>query len=566
MASPLPPKASQLHQRAEQALRAGDLGTASRALQEAIGLAPAHGPLRNTAGHLLLALGRPAEAIGAYEDAVKLSPGQLSPRINLAQTLIDLGRAAEALDVLASIADQSVSGAVLCRASALIALGRFRDGLEALDTLPKADRQGPAGMFLAGKAHGGLFQFEEAAACLRKADAARPGEPDILAILAKTALKLGQREEAESAYRRALESRPGHREALEGLVQLLWTAGQPEAIPPLFDRAFKARPKDPEPWHRKATVLHRMGRNDEALSVIQEAEQRFGTHPPFDFLAADILREARDLEPALGRARRARDAAPKDWAIATGLVRVLLQAGQGDEALALCAEALKSHPHDQAWLAYRETARRTTGQPTDYTALVGVADLEAPEGFSDMAAFNGALSARLHNMHQATGHPLDQSLREGTQTSEPLHRMDDPILKALFAALKEPLDRFIQAMPHDPDHPFFGRRKQGWTVDGSWSVRLRPNGFHVNHFHGGGWISSAYYVDIPDDVPGAAEHQGWLKFGEPPIPVPGLDGPAHLVEPRAGRIALFPSYLWHGTVPFTGTQTRLTIAMDFRPL
>jgi hypothetical protein len=28
---------------------------------------------------------------------------------------------------------------------------------------------------------------------------------------------------------------------------------------------------------------------------------------------------------------------------------------------------------------------------------------------------------------------------------------------------------------------------------------------------------------------------------------------------------LFPSYLWHGTVPFHGADTRLTIAFDVVP-
>ncbi|WP_375251270.1 putative 2OG-Fe(II) oxygenase [Sphingomonas sp.] len=30
-------------------------------------------------------------------------------------------------------------------------------------------------------------------------------------------------------------------------------------------------------------------------------------------------------------------------------------------------------------------------------------------------------------------------------------------------------------------------------------------------------------------------------------------------------LALFPSYLWHGTEPFTGNAPRLTIAFDLLP-
>ncbi|HEV2043240.1 MAG TPA: putative 2OG-Fe(II) oxygenase [Sphingomicrobium sp.] len=40
-----------------------------------------------------------------------------------------------------------------------------------------------------------------------------------------------------------------------------------------------------------------------------------------------------------------------------------------------------------------------------------------------------------------------------------------------------------------------------------------------------------------------------------------------VVEPRPGRLVLFPSYLWHGTIPFAaGAGDRLTAAFDFQPL
>jgi hypothetical protein len=42
--------------------------------------------------------------------------------------------------------------------------------------------------------------------------------------------------------------------------------------------------------------------------------------------------------------------------------------------------------------------------------------------------------------------------------------------------------------------------------------------------------------------------------------VPGL-APYRLVEPKPGRLVLFPSTMWHGTRPFPAGE-RLTIAFD----
>ena len=55
--------------------------------------------------------------------------------------------------------------------------------------------------------------------------------------------------------------------------------------------------------------------------------------------------------------------------------------------------------------------------------------------------------------------------------------------------------------------------------------------------------------------------QGWLKLGEPQAEL-GLGlAPFRTVEPKAGRLVLFPSTMWHGTIPFAAGE-RMTVAFD----
>ena len=94
-------------------------------------------------------------------------------------------------------------------------------------------------------------------------------------------------------------------------------------------------------------------------------------------------------------------------------------------------------------------------------------------------------------------------------------------------------------------------------------MRLTGGGFHVNHMHPDGWISSAYYVSVPDldDT----NHSGWIKFSEPPFPtVPELE-PERWIKPSAGMLVLFPSFLWHGTAPITDNAVRVTAPFDAIP-
>jgi hypothetical protein len=76
-----------------------------------------------------------------------------------------------------------------------------------------------------------------------------------------------------------------------------------------------------------------------------------------------------------------------------------------------------------------------------------------------------------------------------------------------------------------------------------------------------GWFSSALYVALPEAGEGDA---GWLTLGAPQKEL-GLDvAPFRKIEPKPGRLVLFPSTMWHGTVPFAEGE-RLTIAFDVAP-
>ena len=176
------------------------------------------------------------------------------------------------------------------------------------------------------------------------------------------------------------------------------------------------------------------------------------------------------------------------------------------------------------------------------------------------------LAAHLRTLHVARGEYLDQSVRGGTQTDGPLFSRIDPVTRSLRAAIVAAVETYVADLPPaDGDHPLLApRRDRRMRFAGSWSVRLRAGGFHANHVHPQGWISSALYVALPERETGEATDAGWLALGEPQAAL-GLDvPPTRFVEPVPGRLVLFPSWLWHGTRPF-GVGERLTVAFDVAP-
>ena len=99
----------------------------------------------------------------------------------------------------------------------------------------------------------------------------------------------------------------------------------------------------------------------------------------------------------------------------------------------------------------------------------------------------------------------------------------------------------------------------------SWSVRLTQQGYHINHNHREGWLSSALYLVLPP-MTGTGDMAGCLRLGQSNMALGDEADPVEAyVTPAIGKLALFPSYLWHGTVPFKDEAERMTVAFDIVP-
>jgi len=235
-----------------------------------------------------------------------------------------------------------------------------------------------------------------------------------------------------------------------------------------------------------------------------------------------------------------------------------------------CEVLLARTPDDQYLIALQSTALRLMGdaryaQLCDYRNLILPLAIEPPPPWRDLPSFLADLTASLNRLHDPNGHALlFQSLRHGTETTQDLTRSADPAVRALFGAFAAPIARYLDHIGRGTDA--LRRRNVGrWRFNGSWSVRLRNRGFHMSHVHPRGWISSAFYVELPEVMGDGRTEEGVLSFGKPGIlTTPSLEA-EYAARPSPGMLVLFPSYFWHGTIPFQSPQPRLTVAFDAVP-
>ena len=100
-----------------------------------------------------------------------------------------------------------------------------------------------------------------------------------------------------------------------------------------------------------------------------------------------------------------------------------------------------------------------------------------------------------------------------------------------------------------------------------WCIVLGPGTHQGPHIHPAAWLSGVYYPQIPEGVRTGSGPAGWLEFGEPDRTFPTkIEPPRYKVRPEEGLVVIFPSYLYHRTIPFEDSGTRISVAFDIVPL
>lgn len=549
----------------------GDSDAAEALLRRALALQPDWPPTLATLGELLLARGRAGDA----EPLLRRAAGGRTPlpraAFVLARYLNDAGRAGEALAVAAPLCLAGRADAELAtqHIAALAALGRTGEAVACYARLAIAHPDNPAIAHSLAIALTVNQQTAEAERIATQTLGRGYRSAALLNLHARNLIARGATDAAETTLREALRVEPRLVDAHHNLARLVWMrSGDIHASIATLDEALRRFEDDDALRAAKAELLQGSGDARGAFACLAERASR-AQAPPMLILRAGLA--ALEFDPATARplAERAQQAMPGHLPARSLLAAACLGSGDPQRALELVEALLFESPDDQYLIALQTTAWRILGDERyahycDYAHLVVPQRLDTPPGWQDLAGFLSDLNTSLNRLHDPHGPPLlFQSLRHGTETTGDLAGSRDPVIRALFAAFAAPVERYLAHIGHGPDP--LRRRNQGrWRFNGAWSVRLRSQGYHANHVHPRGWVSSACYLALPSSMAGNGE-EGVLRFGEPSLmTVPPLV-PAYSVRPEVGMLVLFPSYAWHGTVPFHGDQPRLTVAFDVVP-
>lgn len=478
--------------------------------------------------------------------------------INAALDLRDAGRTADAVPVLEAALKAHPRYPRLWQTlgTTMRALERSPDAVAAF---AEAARLQPSDVRAAhGVAQASLEAGRAASALFERAHALAPGDGAILLGRAAAQLAEGRGGDAIATLDAIVAANPLWLDGQATLARLRWMMGDDRGFAGGYVRALQADPRAEALWIALIDLLIHVERSDDARATLSAARSAGVGEAALLLAAATCASELGDT--AVADAAFARLAGSADVAVVERQARHLLRTGRADAAAARIEPLLAGAQANQLWpyasLAWRLTGDRRIDWLEGDAALVGVVDL------ADRLPSIDALAARLRTLHRAKRDPLGQSVRGGTQTDGPLFAHESREIQAVRAVIVDAVRAFAASLgPVDATHPVRRHVGRGFRFAGSWSVRLTGAGHHSAHVHPLGWISSAFYVALPPQHDMGAPPAGWLQVGEPPASL-GLDlAPYRRIEPKPGRLVLFPSTMWHGTAPIDGGE-RLSIAFD----
>ncbi|MEX1237108.1 MAG: tetratricopeptide repeat protein, partial [Pseudomonadales bacterium] len=562
--------------------RLGNHSKAEKAFKRALKISQRDPHLHGNFASLLRAMGRHDESLRHYRKSVELDPNLLQSWVHLGMVAMESGRTAQALAALERAVeiqpDSSYAWHVL--GNSRRASGDLEGAEIALRRTVELAPDNSRAWVNLGIVIRHLGRPLEAQTCFEAARKAGFTGPELIDAESGVLIDLGEIEEAHNLVGELINAYPRYSPGHVTRAHLLWQYG-PSVAPNdepvgLLEEAATAQPDNGAlQLAYVGFLLELRGAEnvEKGLVKIRElrADQDF---PLLGALEANAL-ELLDRSDEAGRLyeKSYQSFGRKDPSFLNAYTRHLLKAGKWDVAALKAEEATRLDPVNQEAWAYLGTAWRLLDDPReywlmDYDKLVALVEVAPPDGYEGMSEFLAALTGAVEPLHKASREPIEQSLRGGSQTAGRLFGHPDPVIGAAQQVLTRAIEKHIASLPLDDTHPYLGRKARSVRMTGSWSVKLWSAGKHVNHIHSDGWMSSAFYVSLPGSVAGSQDgngQAGWIKFGQPPDELALELPPRRTLCPAEGRIALFPSYMWHGTVPFEDVEPRITVAFDMLP-
>lgn len=447
-----------------------------------------------------------------------------------------------------------------------------------------------------GLAQDGLAKFTDAAQNYSKALALQPNTPDLHFNLGIALTNSGKLAQAADSYRKAIALQPQFFEAHGNLGTVLQKQGMLEEAVKSYRTALSIN-ADARGHFNLGTALRDEGKLDEAISHFRLAITLFANYVDAHNYLGECLRDQGDMQTAIASYLSALSINPEHNGANYNMGEFLYLAKRFDEAVSYFERSqlddwqerslyclykaerfdafktkldeivLHTKKHNAPFLATLSTHYATNfGVADPYNFCKNGFDFVYQNSIPELATANSPLLADLlSDVSNASIQERKQGmLHFGTQSAGNLFKRPESSFRKLAELVKQEFihykNRYIGA-----DCELIRSFPKTLEFTSSWYVKMRRGGHIDAHIHEVGWISGAVYLAMPTDKKEPGE--GGFEYGihGDNYPQKHSNFPVQMIMPNVGDIVLFPSSLFHRTIPFTSNEERICIAFDLSP-
>ncbi len=404
----------------------------------------------------------------------------------------------------------------------------------------------------------GLFQ--DAAKHYQQSVTQQPGFYEAWVNWGAVLQSRGELQAAEQCYRKALALNPGAGGHFN-LGTTLYGQGEHLKAIEAFQAALRLNPQFADAWNSLGETFRDQGDMDEAVRCYREALRAEPNHARANYNLGESYCLSGQLEQSIPYF------AASDFADARERVlQSLYKTRQFDVFKQRQDEAVAQNRHDSVLLGsltthfainfHQANPYGFCRNPMDFVQLTQIQELSTPNSPLLRLLLDDVKNLSIAERKQGRLYYGIQSAGNLLQRSEPSFQKLAALIRAKVIAYQKHFsgseETLIRLFPTELEFA------------SSWYLRMKQGGYLTSHIHEEGWISGCVYLQLPDKMD---HHEGSFEYGVDGDDYPRLhdDFPNRIVDQQVGDLVLFPSSLFHRTIPFHSEQERICIAFDIKP-
>lgn len=184
--------------------------------------------------------------------------------------------------------------------------------------------------------------------------------------------------------------------------------------------------------------------------------------------------------------------------------------------------------------------------------------------FSDINFDERLINQILDDIENSNISKKTQSLLNGgVQSSGNLFNLEYSSIKKLKKIIINKINNY-RLYYEKSDNDFIKKWPKKFNLYG-WIIIINNGGNLMPHIHKEGWLSSSIYLKRPEK---REANDGDIKFSfhGGNYPSDNKNFPSEIIDIKEGDMVMFPSSIFHSTIPFTSDRKRVTLAFDVIPL